>query len=73
MEAEPVAGGSAGLTAGIPLLVPGEVFTRKVVDSLKFSREFNANCPGFETDVHGLVSETDENGKVRYFADCVKA
>jgi arginine decarboxylase len=58
---------------GIPLLVPGEVFNKKVVDYLKFSREFNAHCPGFETDVHGLVSETGEDGKVRYFADCVKA
>jgi arginine/lysine/ornithine decarboxylase len=44
-----------------------------VVDYLKFSREFNAQCPGFETDVHGLVSEVGEDGKVRYYADCVKA
>jgi len=57
---------------GIPLLIPGEVFNKKVVDYLKFSREFNAQCPGFETDVHGLVSEVGDDGKVRYFADCVK-
>src|SRR6478735_6336690 len=56
---------------GIPLLIPGEVFNRKIVDYLKFSREFNAKCPGFETDIHGLVEETDENGKIRYYADCV--
>ena len=58
---------------GIPLLVPGEVFNRKIVDYLKFSREFNTQCPGFETDIHGLVEEHGEDGQVRYFADCVKA
>jgi len=40
---------------------------------LKFAREFNALCPGFETDIHGLVEETDADGKTRYFADCVRA
>jgi lysine decarboxylase/arginine decarboxylase len=58
---------------GIPLLIPGEVFNRKIVDYLKFSREFNASCPGFETDIHGLVEEAGEDGKTRYYADCVKA
>ena len=43
---------------GIPLLIPGEVFNRKIVDYLKFSREFNRSCPGFGTDIHGLVEET---------------
>jgi arginine/lysine/ornithine decarboxylase len=57
---------------GIPLLIPGEVFNKKIVDYLKFSREFNAQCPGFETDIHGLVEQTDAKGKVRYYADCVK-
>ena len=57
---------------GIPLLIPGEVFNRKIVDYLKFAREFNTRCPGFETDVHGLVEEMDAEGKVHYFADCVR-
>jgi len=57
---------------GIPLLIPGEVFNKKIVDYLKFSREFNAQCPGFETDIHGLVEEPGADGQVRYFADCVK-
>jgi arginine decarboxylase len=57
---------------GIPLLIPGEVFNKKIVDYLKFSREFNAQCPGFETDIHGLVEEVSPDGAVRYFADCVK-
>src|SRR3569833_2794918 len=51
---------------GIPLLIPGEVFNRKIVDYLKFSREFNSNCPGFETDIHGLVEDVGQDGKVRY-------
>lgn len=58
---------------GIPLLIPGEVFNKKIVDYLKFSREFNAQCPGFETDMHGLVEEPGPDGRKRYFADCVRA
>ncbi|MDQ0015412.1 arginine decarboxylase [Variovorax boronicumulans] len=57
---------------GIPLLIPGEVFNKKIVDYLKFSREFNLQCPGFETDIHGLVARIDETGKKRYYADCVR-
>lgn len=57
---------------GIPLLIPGEVFNKKIVDYLKFSREFNQRCPGFETDIHGLVVEEDLDGHKSYFADCVK-
>jgi len=58
---------------GIPLLIPGEVFNKKIVDYLKFSREFNTQCPGFETDIHGLVEEEYVDGKKHYFADCVAA
>lgn len=58
---------------GIPLLIPGEVFNRKIVDYLKFNREFARECPGFETDIHGLVQESGLDGVTRYFADCVKA
>ncbi|MDE2605101.1 MAG: arginine/lysine/ornithine decarboxylase [Burkholderiales bacterium] len=57
---------------GIPLLIPGEVFNRKIVDYLKFARAFNAECPGFETDIHGLVAEEAPDGKVHYYADCVQ-
>ena len=56
---------------GIPLLIPGEVFNRKIVDYLKFARDFAIECPGFETDIHGLVEVEDDRGHVRYFADCV--
>jgi arginine decarboxylase len=57
---------------GIPLLIPGEVFNKKIVDYLKFSREFNAKCPGFETDIHGWWRRTMRDGVVRYYADCVR-
>ncbi|GGG79779.1 lysine decarboxylase [Salipiger pallidus] len=56
---------------GIPLLIPGEVFNRKIVEYLKFNREFARECPGFETDIHGLVQEKGPDGKMEYFADCV--
>ena len=58
---------------GIPLLIPGEVFNKTIIDYLKFAREFNSNCPGFETDIHGLVEVKDELAKTHYFADCVKS
>ncbi|MDH5329099.1 MAG: arginine/lysine/ornithine decarboxylase [Aquincola sp.] len=56
---------------GIPLLIPGERFNKKIVDYLLFTREFNARFPGFDTDVHGLVAE-EAPGGARYFVDCVR-
>jgi ornithine decarboxylase/lysine decarboxylase/arginine decarboxylase len=59
---------------GIPLLIPGERFNKKIVDYLKFTRNFNSKFPGFATDVHGLVHEVDEEtNRGRYSVDCVKA
>ncbi|RWR50988.1 lysine decarboxylase [Sinirhodobacter ferrireducens] len=58
---------------GIPLLIPGEVFNPRIVEYLKFNREFARECPGFETDIHGLVQETEADGTVHYYADCVAA
>ncbi|OYU00358.1 MAG: lysine decarboxylase [Burkholderiales bacterium PBB1] len=57
---------------GIPLLIPGEVFNKKIVDYLRFTRDFNAAFPGFDTDVHGLVEEEAEDGSKRYGIDCVR-
>lgn len=56
---------------GIPLLIPGEKFNAKIVDYLRFNREFARECPGFETDIHGLVLETGPDGVVHHYADCV--
>jgi arginine decarboxylase len=55
---------------GIPLLIPGERFNKTIVDYLKFARDFNKKFPGFETDIHGLVSDK-ENGERVYHVDCV--
>ena len=56
---------------GIPLLIPGERFNKTIVDYLKFARDFNKKFPGFETDIHGLVSDK-ENGERVYHVDCVR-
>ncbi|HUG24007.1 MAG TPA: lysine decarboxylase, partial [Albitalea sp.] len=57
---------------GIPLLIPGERFNRKIVDFLRFTRQFNAAFPGFDTDVHGLVEDEADTGRT-YYVDCVQA
>ncbi|PXW98028.1 ornithine decarboxylase [Sphaerotilus hippei] len=57
---------------GIPLLIPGEVFNKRICDYLRFTRQFNERFPGFHTDVHGLVEEDLGNGRHRYYVDCVK-
>ncbi|MDR2450371.1 MAG: arginine/lysine/ornithine decarboxylase [Candidatus Accumulibacter sp.] len=56
---------------GIPLLIPGERFNATIVRYLQFARHFNEQFPGFDTDIHGLVKEVD-NGKARYYVDCVR-
>ena len=56
---------------GIPLLIPGERFNKTIVQYLRFAREFNGRFPGFETDIHGLV-ESESDGKLAYYIDCVK-
>jgi arginine decarboxylase len=56
---------------GIPLMVPGERFNQTIINYLKFTRAFNGQFPGFETDVHGLVRETIA-GESHYFIDVVK-
>jgi len=52
---------------GIPLLIPGERFNSKIVNYLRFARDFNKRFPGFETDNHGLVKKDG-----MYYVDCVK-
>jgi hypothetical protein len=42
------------------------------VDYLRFTREFNAAFPGFDTDVHGLVESESEFGPRTYYVDCVR-
>ncbi len=52
---------------GIPLLIPGERFNAKIVNYLRFARDFNRRFPGFETDNHGLVKKEGT-----YYVDCVR-
>jgi arginine decarboxylase len=52
------------------LLIPGERFNSTIVRYLQFTREFNEQFPGFETDVHGLVEDVVD-GRARYYVDCV--
>jgi arginine decarboxylase len=52
-------------------LIPGERFNKTIVQYLQFAREFNQTFPGFETDIHGLVSEKMPDGSKRYYVDCV--
>ena len=61
--------GLVGVNAQIASFL--EVFNDKIVQYLKFNREFERDCPGFETDIHGLVQEKGADGVVRYYADCV--
>ena len=49
------------------------VYDQRQDEWSKFAREFNLQCPGFETDIHGLVEEVGPDGMKRYYADCVKA
>jgi len=56
---------------GIPLLIPGERVNARIVNYLRFMREFNARFPGFETDIHGLV-KLQREGKIEYCLDCVR-
>ncbi len=56
---------------GIPLLIPGEVFNKTIMNYLRFARDFNKKFPGFETDIHGLVAENRDGARF-YYVDCVK-
>ncbi len=55
---------------GIPLIMPGERFTREtrsIIDYLHFARTFDSQFPGFDADVHGL----QRDGQC-YTVDCIK-
>jgi arginine decarboxylase len=48
------------------------VFNKRIVDYLKFNREFTKEYTGFENDNRGLVEEVGKDGVKRYYADCVR-
>ncbi len=54
------------LSAGVPLLMPGEMITeesRAVLDFLLMLCSIGRHYPGFETDIHG--AKRDEDGVYR--------
>jgi len=55
---------------GIPLMVPGERFTPEIIKYLQYIKQFNHEFPGFESDVHGLISKKID-GKKHYYIDVV--
>ena len=57
---------------GIPLLIPGERFNNIIVKYLNFAKDFNEDFPGFEAEIHGLISNRNDAGKLQCFVDCVK-
>ena len=57
---------------GIPLLIPGERFNKRIVDYLRFARDFNRKFPGFETFINGLSHEVNDAGEDYFYVDCVK-
>ena len=59
---------------GIPLIMPGERITaasKSIQDYLLYARDFDKRFPGFETDIHGLRFESDDDGERRYLVDCI--
>ena len=59
---------------GIPLIMPGERFTaasRPIIDYLRFTRRFERDFPGFDSEVHGLQPEPSVEPE-RYTVDCVR-
>jgi len=59
---------------GIPIIMPGERFSKSVeelISYLKLLETFANTFPGFETEIHGILSKTID-GKKRYYIRCIK-
>ena len=50
----------------------GERVNSKIVEYLRFARDFTRRFPGFESDVHGLVKVKQPDGTIKYMLDCVR-
>jgi arginine decarboxylase len=60
---------------GIPLVMPGEVFTDgpgSIVEFLQVLQEFHNRFPGFEGEVHGARIRKMEDNRYVYSVDCVR-
>jgi hypothetical protein len=47
------------VSAGHPAAHSRRALQPTIVEYLKFARKFNAQFPGLDTDIHGLVEEPD--------------
>lgn len=59
---------------GIPIIMPGERFlgkAEKMITYLLLLEEFSNTFPGFETEVHGVLTKK-EGDSIRFFIRCVK-
>lgn len=60
---------------GIPVIMPGERYTsetKKIIEYLNLSEEFDNKFPGFENEMHGLKLKLDRHNKKRYYTYCLK-
>ena len=59
---------------GIPIIMPGEKFTRKtkiIIDYLQLVEDFEYKFPSFEGDIHGVVRE-EKNGRQVFKIYCLR-
>ena len=55
---------------GIPMIMPGEVFTQEMLDYLRQTKDFDQKFPGFENGIHGLIIKK-EGSVNNYYIDCL--
>lgn len=55
----------------IPIIMPGEAITEKVIEYIGFLEDFDMAFPGFETEVHGVLLNEEEDRKSKYSLYCV--
>lgn len=63
---------SRRIRPGIPLWCRANAVNSKIVEYLRFARDFTRRFPGFESDVHGLVKVKQPDGTIKYMLDCVR-
>jgi arginine decarboxylase len=59
---------------GIPLIMPGERFTDRTPDILRYItslEDFENTFPGFEGDIHGIMKLSAEDGRKRFKIPCL--
>jgi lysine decarboxylase/arginine decarboxylase len=60
---------------GIPLIMPGEIFSDRNLDLLEYLKsleKFEASFPGFESDIHGVRKQHEQDGRKRFRIPCIQ-